>query len=88
MRLSLFAALTAGALLAACSKPEPAAGAPSPDAVTADSTKTPDSTAAVTIDSAKMAVDSTTPATDTAKSLADSTKDSTAATVTDSASKP
>ena len=50
MRLSLFAALTAGALLAACSKPEPAAGAPSPDAVTADSTK--DSTAATVTDSA------------------------------------
>jgi uncharacterized lipoprotein YajG len=42
---SLVAALTASALLAACSKPEPAAGAPTPEAVAVDTTKTtPDST--------------------------------------------
>jgi hypothetical protein len=43
---SLAAALVASALLAACSKPEPAAGgAPTPEAVAVDSTKTtPDST--------------------------------------------
>ena len=49
MRTDAFAAaLTAVALLAACSKPEPAAGAPSPDAATVDS---------ASMDS--MAVDST-----------------------------
>lgn len=36
----LAAAFAAGALLAGCSKPEPAAGAPSPDAVVVDSGKT------------------------------------------------
>ena len=35
--LSLAAALVAGAVLAGCSKPEPAAGAPTPDVVTVDS---------------------------------------------------
>jgi hypothetical protein len=47
--LSLAAALVAGAVLAGCSKPEPAAGAPTPDIVTVDSTKTTtDSTATAT----------------------------------------
>ena len=51
MRTDTFAAaLAALALLAACSKPEPSAGAPSPDAVTVDSAKTTvDSTAADTV---------------------------------------
>ena len=40
----LVAAFAAGAPLAGCSKPEPAAGAPSPTAVTIDSAKTVDST--------------------------------------------
>ncbi len=57
MRTNAFAAaLAAAALLAACSKPEPAAGAPTPEAVAVDSAKTVDSTA---VDSAKMTVDST-----------------------------
>ncbi len=43
---SLAAAIAAGALLAGCSKPEPAGGAPSPNAVTVDSTKPTDSAAA------------------------------------------
>jgi len=42
----LVAVFAAGVLLAGCSKPEPAAGAPSPDAVAIDSSKAPaDSTA-------------------------------------------
>jgi len=46
MRTFLLAAVFAvGAVLAGCSKPEPAAGAPSPDAVVIDSTKAADSTA-------------------------------------------
>jgi hypothetical protein len=36
----LIAALAVGAPLVGCSKPEPAAGAPSPDAVVVDSSKT------------------------------------------------
>jgi hypothetical protein len=51
---SLAAAIAVGALLAGCSKPEPAAGgAPSPNAVIGDSTKSTDSTAAVMPDSTK-----------------------------------
>jgi uncharacterized protein involved in copper resistance len=71
MRTDTFAAaLAALALLAACSKPEPAAGAPSPDAVTVDSAKTTDSVTA-TMDSVKM-TDSTT-VVDSAKTTVDST---------------
>jgi uncharacterized lipoprotein YbaY len=57
---SLAVALAAGALLAACSKPEPAAGAPSPEVVAADTTNadsttmTTDSTKAAAPDSAAM----------------------------------
>jgi hypothetical protein len=48
--LSLAAALVAGAALAGCSKPEPAAGAPTPDVVTVDSAKTTaDSTATAAV---------------------------------------
>jgi len=70
----LAAAFAAGALLAGCSKPEPAAGAPSPNAVVVDSNKTTgDSTA-------KTAVPDTTKKDST-------TKDSTMA-VPDTAKKP
>jgi PBP1b-binding outer membrane lipoprotein LpoB len=74
---SLAAAIVAGALLAGCSKPEPAAGgAPSPNVVTSDSTKPTDSTAkptdttaaAVMPDSMNAVKDTAAPATpDTAK---------------------
>jgi hypothetical protein len=81
--LSLAAALVAGAVLAGCSKPEPAAGAPTPDVVTVDSTKTPaDSTATAAVPDSIMK-DST--------MLHDSTmttKDSAATVVPDSATKP
>jgi len=71
---SLAAAIAAGALLAGCSKPEPAAGgAPSPNVVTSDSTKPTDSTAKPT-DTTAAAV------------MPDSTKkDSTMNTVKDTA---
>jgi hypothetical protein len=82
--LSLAAALVAGAVLAGCSKPEPAAGAPTPDVVTVDSTKTTaDSTATAAVPDSMMK-DST--------MLHDSTmttvKDSAATVVPDSAAKP
>jgi hypothetical protein len=57
---SLAAAIVAGALLAGCSKPEPAAGgAPSPNVVTSDSTKPADSTAKPTDTTATAVTDST-----------------------------
>ena len=57
---SLAAAIAAGALLAGCSKPEPAAGgAPSPNVVTSDSTKPTDSTAKPTDTTATAVTDST-----------------------------
>jgi hypothetical protein len=75
MRTFLLAAVFAiGAVLAGCSKPEPAAGAPSPDTVVLDSTKAADSTvtgavadsAAITPDSAATMTDSTAPTADSA----------------------
>jgi ABC-type glycerol-3-phosphate transport system substrate-binding protein len=82
--LSLVAALVAGAVLAGCSKPEPAAGAPTPDVVTVDSAKTTaDSTATAAVPDS-MKKDST--------MLHDSTmntmKDSATTVVPDSAAKP
>jgi hypothetical protein len=78
--LSLVAALVAGAVLAGCSKPEPAAGAPTPDVVTVDSSKTADSTVTAAVPDSMMK-DST--------MLHDSTmsgmKDSAATTVPDTA---
>ena len=80
MRLTSLAVLAAGAVLAACSKPEPAAGAPSPNAVTIDST-------APAADSMKAA-DSTKATIDSAKPAPNAVKDSTAPAVPDSAAKP
>ena len=56
--LFLAAAFCLGAVLAGCSKPEPAAGAPSPDVVTVDSAKTTatDSTVKAAPDSAATTV--------------------------------
>jgi ABC-type glycerol-3-phosphate transport system substrate-binding protein len=81
---SLAAALVAGAVLAGCSKPEPAAGAPTPDVVTVDSAKTTaDSTATAAVPDS-MKKDST--------MLHDSTmntmKDSATTAIPDSAAKP
>ena len=80
----LTAAFVAGAVLAGCSKPEPAAGAPTPDVVTVDSAKTTaDSTATAAVPDS-MTKDST--------MLHDSTmntmSDSAATMVPDSAAKP
>jgi uncharacterized lipoprotein YbaY len=67
--VSLVAAFVVGALLAGCSKPQPAAGAPSPDVVTIDSASTAadttmsamdDSTAEAMPDSAMATPDSAT----------------------------
>ena len=60
MRTFLLAAVFAvGAVLAGCSKPEPAAGAPSPDAVVIDSTKSADSSVTGAVaDSAATVADS------------------------------
>ena len=82
--LSLAAALVAGAVLTGCSKPEPAAGAPTPDVVTVDSAKTTaDSTATAAVPDS-MKKDST--------MLHDSTmntmKDSATTAIPDSAAKP
>jgi len=73
MRTFLLAVFAVGAVLAGCSKPEPAAGAPSPDAVVIDSTKPADSTVtgAVT-DSAVITPDSAATMTDSAPATADS----------------
>ena len=86
MRTFLLAAVFAvGAALAGCSKPEPAAGAPSPDAVGIDSTKAADSTVtgAVT-DSAAAMTDS---AATTVDSTAGAMKDSLTVPAADSAAK-
>jgi hypothetical protein len=74
MRSFLLVAIFAvGAILAGCSKPEPAAGAPSPDAVVIDSTKAADSTVTgAAADSAATVTDSATAVTDSAASTADS----------------
>jgi hypothetical protein len=56
--LLLATAFFLGAVLAGCSKPEPAAGAPAPDVVTVDSAAVPDS-AAIVGDSTKPSMDST-----------------------------
>ena len=80
--LFLAAAFIASAVQAGCSKPEPAAGAPTPDVVTVDSAKTTaDSTATAAVPDSMMK-DST--------MLKDSTimKDSAATAVSDSAAKP
>jgi hypothetical protein len=74
--LSLAAALVVGAVLAGCSKPEPAAGAPTPDVVTVDSAKTTaDSTATAAVPDSMM------------KDSA-AVKDSTLSTMKDSATTP
>jgi hypothetical protein len=53
--LFLAAVFIAGAILAGCSKPEPAAGAPTPDVVTVDSAKaTADSTATAAVPDSMM----------------------------------
>ena len=76
--LSLAAALVAGAVLAGCSKPEPAAGAPAPDVVTVDSAKTTaDSTATAAV-----------PDSMTKDSTMSTMKDSATTAVPDSAAKP
>jgi hypothetical protein len=80
--LFLAAVFVAGAILAGCSKPEPAAGAPAPDVVTVDSAKTTaDSTATAAVPDSMMK--------DTTM-VKDSTimKDSAATAVPDSAAKP
>jgi hypothetical protein len=81
----LAAAFVAGAVLAGCSKPEPAAGAPSPDVVTVDSAKTTaDSATAVAVpDSATKVTDST-----MVHDSMSSTKDSASTVVPDSVAKP
>lgn len=82
--LSLAAALVAGAVLAGCSKPEPAAGAPAPDVVTVDSAKTTaDSTATAAVPDS-MTKDSTM----IHDSTMSTTKDSATTAVPDSAAKP
>jgi hypothetical protein len=81
--LSLAAALVAGGVLAGCSKPEPAAGAPTPDVVTVDSAKTTaDSTATAAVPDSMMK-DSTMVKDSTMNTLKDS-----ATAVPDSAAKP
>lgn len=74
--LFLAAVFVAGAILAGCSKPEPAAGAPAPDVVTVDSARTTaDSTATAAVPDSMMK--------DTTM-----VKDSAATAVPDSAAKP
>ena len=68
MRTDVFAAaLTAAALLAACSKPEPAAGAPSPEAVVVDSTANTTMPDTAAKDSTAPAMTDSTMTTDSAK---------------------
>ena len=73
---SLVTALIAAAVLAGCSKPEPAAGAPTPDVVA--------------VDSAKTTADSTATAAVPDSTMKDSTmvKDSATTAAPDSAAKP
>lgn len=75
---SLVTALVAAALVAGCSKPEAAAGAPTPDVV------------AVAVDSAKTTADSTATAAVPDSTMKDSTmvKDSATTAAPDSAAKP
>jgi hypothetical protein len=81
---SLAAALVAGAALAGCSKPEPAAGAPTPDVVTVDSAKTTADSMATAAVPDSMMKDSTM----LHDSTMSTTKDSAATTLPDSAAKP
>jgi hypothetical protein len=75
---SLVVALVAGAVLAGCSKPEPAAGAPTPDVVAVDSaTPTADSTAAAAVPDSTVKDSSMT-----------TMKDSTTTAAPDSTAKP
>jgi hypothetical protein len=81
---SFAAAFVAGAILAGCSKPEPAAGAPTPDVVTVDSAKTAaDSTATAAVPDS-MTKDSTMVKDSTMTTM----KDSATTAVPDSAAKP
>ena len=83
--LYLAAAFVAGAVLAGCSKPEPAAGAPSPDVVTIDSAKTTtDSTATPTVTDSAAKMDSTM----THDSTMNAVKDSASTMAPDSTTKP
>jgi hypothetical protein len=81
---SLAAALVACAVLAGCSKPEPAAGAPTPNVVTVDSAKTTaDSTATAAVPDSMMK-DSTM----VKDSTMNTVKDSATTVAPDSAAKP
>ncbi len=88
---ALAAAFAAGAVLAGCSKPEPAAGAPSPDVVTVDSSKTTTDSAGVTVKDSMTTMTDSTMTKDSAmtKDTAMSTRNDSATTVApDSATKP
>jgi PBP1b-binding outer membrane lipoprotein LpoB len=81
---SLVTALVAAAVLAGCSKPEPAAGAPTPDVVAVDSAKTTaDSTATAAVPDSTMK-DSTMAKDSTMSTM----KDSATTAAPDSAAKP
>jgi hypothetical protein len=81
---SLAAAIAVGALLAGCSKPEPAAGgAPSPNVVTTDSTKPADSTAKPTDTTAAVVLPDSTKKDSTMNAVKD-----TAAAATPDTTKP
>ena len=81
---SLAAALVAAAVLAGCSKPEPAAGAPTPDVVTVDSAKTTVDSTATAAAPDSMMKDSTMVKDSTMTTM----KDSATTAVPDSAAKP
>jgi hypothetical protein len=81
--LSLAAALVAGAVLAGCSKPEPAARAPTPDAVAVDSAKTTADSAATAVVPDSMMKDSAMMKDSTMTTM----KDSATTAVPDSAAK-
>ena len=74
--LSLAAAFVAGAVLAGCSKPEPAAGAPTPDVVTVDSAKTTADSAATAAVPDSMMKDTTMVKDSTMNTMKDSAKSS------------
>jgi nitrous oxide reductase accessory protein NosL len=74
MRPLFLAVVAAGALLAGCSKPEPAAGAPSPTAVTVDSTAKTDSTATAALPDSAMNDSTMAPMKDTAAVVPDTAK--------------
>jgi hypothetical protein len=82
--LSLAEALVAGAVLAGCSKPEPAAGAPTPDVVTVDYAKTTADSTATAAAPDSMLKDSTMVKDSTMTTM----KDSATTAVPDSAAKP